>query len=445
MMRNPRLAIVLILAASGAAACGWPMRAAFLLEPRGQVVPIEGFEDVRAVDGYPSAAFQKSFDEVAEKAAERVARHDPAEGKPRVNMLVLSSGGVNGAFGAGILTEWTVRGDRPDFDIVTGVSVGALMAPFAYAGPAFDARVEGLFRRLDPSDLHHEKGVLASVMWDESLMDNRSLRQRIASGIDLPLVEAMAARHEAGARCYVGSTNLDMGEFVVWDLGAIATRRSEAAVELIRKVLTASASIPVVYPPVRFDHGDRGELHVDGAVMRSLFLPELLYDCHAAAAKAGIDWQDFDVTAYVIHNGSLRSRPDEVQRDTLGIATRTVTMMSYTMVADHVLHLFMLTRVWGANFRFLTMPDGLELDINSFTADDTERLYLLGQGMIREQEPWQDRPPGYVANDEIRALAVRGSSLGAGVVTPEGSGALARIEQELKALRAEVRELRERR
>ena len=65
--------------------------------------------------------------------------------------------------------------------------------------------------------------------------------------------------------------------------------------------------------------------------------------------------------------------------------------------------------------------------------------------MIREQEPWQDRPPGYVANDEIRALAVRGSSLGAGVVTPEGSGALARIEQELKALRAEVRELRERR
>ncbi len=432
-----------LLALFALAACGWPARAAYILEPRGRVVPIEGFEDVRAVDGYRSAAFQRSFDEVALRAAARAKDRDADSGKPQVNMLVLSSGGVNGAFGAGILTEWTQRGDRPEFDLVTGVSVGSLIAPFAFAGPEFDGRIEQLFRRIDPTDLHREKGLITSVMWDESLMDNRRLRGSIERGVDQELIEAVADRHETGGRCYVGTTNLDMGEFVIWDIGAIATRRNEAAVELIRKVLTASASIPVVYPPVRFEHGQRDELHVDGAVMRPLFLPESVYDCHVSATNAGIDWHDFDVTTYVIHNGSLRSRPVHVQRDTLGIATRTVTMMSYTMVADHVLHLFMLTRVWNANFRFLTMPDGLELDISEFTANDTERLYLLGQGMIREEHPWQDRPPGYVANNQLRNLDVNGNALSA--VSAARPDRLTQIVDELRALRAEVRELRQQR
>ena len=124
-MRYGFLAFLLVVSS-----CGWPLRSAFLLEPRGQVVPIADFEDVRAVDGYASAAFQKSFDEAAQKHAERLAQHDGAEGKPEFNMLILSSGGVNGAFGAVILTAWSDRGDRPDFWIVTGVSVGAHMATY---------------------------------------------------------------------------------------------------------------------------------------------------------------------------------------------------------------------------------------------------------------------------------------------------------------------------
>ena len=230
-----------------------------------------------------------------------------------------------------------------------------------------------------------------------------------------------------------------MGEFIVWDLGAIASRRSPAALELIRKVLTACASIPVIYPPVRFEHDTRDELHVDGAVMRPLFMPENVFDYHLSAARAGIRWADFDVFTYVIHNGSLRSRPVEVQRDTLGIATRTVTMMSYTMVVDHVLHLFMLSRIWGAKFRFMTMPDGLELDITHFTASDTERLFLLGQGMIREDRPWQDRPPGFVASNEFRQLQGNGQTMR---LATTDADPLVRIENELKALRAEIRALR---
>ena len=132
--------------------CGLPARVAFLIEPRGRVAPIVGFEEVRAVDGYPSQAFQASFDEIGRFAAMRAEQHrrEGLPGNPRINILVLSSGGVNGAFGAGILTEWTARGDRPRFDMVTGVSVGALMAPFAFAGPRSTRASRVCFARSTP-------------------------------------------------------------------------------------------------------------------------------------------------------------------------------------------------------------------------------------------------------------------------------------------------------
>ena len=333
--------------------CGWPLRSALISEVHGRIDPIDGFEDVRGVDGYPSESMQASFDESIAKLAATDAKEN---GRRAYDMLVLSSGGVNGAFGAGILTEWSVRGDRPEFWFVTGVSVGALMAPFAFAGPQFDDRLESLFRRIESSDLHEEKGVLGSVLWDESLMDSSPLRRSIDRAIDMELVEAIAEGHEAGRRCFVGSTNLDVGDFVVWDLGAIATRRSEEAMELIKRVLAASAAIPVVYPPVRFQLGGRDELHVDGAVMRPLFIPQNVFDGYASAEKAEISWDDVDATLYVVHNGSLRPRPVDVQRETLAIAMRTVMMMSYTMVSEHILHLYMLSRAWGGRVPFSDPP-----------------------------------------------------------------------------------------
>lgn len=425
-----------------AAACGWPSRSAALAEPPTSLLPLPGFEDVRAVDGYPNAAFQESF----EAAIASFARTPvPADGRRNFDMLVLSSGGVNGSFGAGILTGWTRRGDRPDFRAVTGVSVGALMAPFVFAGPEYDHRLEELFRRIQPDSLHREKDVLTSVLWDESLTDNAPLKASIARWVDEPLLRAVAARHAEGRRCWVGSTNLDIGHFCVWDLGAIASRGTPEALELFRSVLTASSAIPVVYPPVLFRHGDRDELHADGAVIRPLFIPQNVFDCHLAAERAGLNWDDVDTTMYVVHNGSLRPCPVDVQRDTLEIAIRTVTMMSYTMVQEHVLHLYMLSRVWGAQFRFHTLPDGLELPIDTFTPEDTNRLFLLGRGLMERREPWQTAPPGYVVRSEIELIEpvkIGGAAPAdaAGTAGADDIGQrLHRIEQALEELRRELR------
>jgi len=446
-MQHPRfahtLSVLALLAGHGLVAlgltgCGYPLRKeltpAAAVSPR-SLPPIAGFEGVRAVDGYRDAAFQASFDETVEKLA--AIQVKPGE-RRKFPMLVLSSGGVNGSFGAGILSAWSARGDRPDFWIVTGVSVGALMSPFVFAGPEFDERLCALFRRISPSDMHREKGLLSSVLWDESLMDNSPLRESIVKGCDRELLEAVAQKHEMGHRLYVGSTNLDTGSFVIWDMGAIAIRRSEAALELFREVLRASASIPVVYPPTLFQTVEGEELHADGAVVRPLFIPQNVFDGYASADRAGISWDDVDATLYVIHNGSLRPSPVTVQRDTIGIAMRTVTMMSYTMVTEHVLHLFMLARAWGADFRFHTMANGSELSVENFTPDDTEALFAMGQSRITDEIPWLEAPPGYVLREDLNRIAPSVQKAPA-PETPLLLERMERMENALEALREELR------
>jgi hypothetical protein len=420
------------------------------LEPKA----IEGFDGVRAYDGFPSVAFQEAFDETARKFAERDVAVD---GTRHFDMLVLSSGGVNGAFGAGVLTSWTKRGDRPEFWIVTGVSVGALMAPFVFAGPQFDERIEELFRSRKPSDLHREKGVISSVLWDESLADNQPLVDLITEGMDEDLMNAMADRHEEGRRCWVGSTNMDIGQFCVWDLGAIATRRSPEALELMRQVLTASAAIPVVYPPVRFESEEGSELHSDGAVTRPMFLPNNVFDAKVSVERAGLDWAEIKRRMFVIHNGCMRPSPATLQRDTLAIATRTVLMMSYTMAAEHVLHLYLLSRAWGAEFQFHTMPPGQELELTTFKPEDTDRLFVLGQGLMEREEPWLDSPPGYVLGpdlERIRPVDTESQRAGgpvAAAATPEEpkldvdvAGHLQRIAVQIQKLQDTVQKLCER-
>lgn len=421
-------------------ACGLPSRSALLLEKKGTLPELPNYSGVRAIDGFENEAFQDSFDEAMEKFVERPI---PEDGRRDFDILVLSSGGVNGSFGAGILQGWSSREEgRPDFEIVTGVSVGSLLAPFAFAGSEFDARVEKLFRRLNPEDLHESKGALTAAIFDESLLDNTPLRELIERGIDQELVDAIVKGHDEGRRLYVGSTNLDLGEFVVWDLGAVAKTGGDDAVPMIRKILAASASIPVAYPPTRFEveGSDKDELHVDGAVIRPLFLPQGVFDGYQSAKDVGLSWDDVDATMYVITNGSLRSLPAEVERDTFDIAMRSIVLMSYTMIGEDILHLYMLSRVWGAEFRFLALEDGVELSVADFTDKETEKLFLLGRGQMERPDPWDPQPPGYIARGDLsRIQPVRENADEQEADERSVEQRLDSLEQMLIEMRAEMR------
>lgn len=380
--------------------CALPARQAVLPFHEGDFRPLPRFENVRAIDGFPNAFLQESLD----RSFEAFAQTAPAiDGRRPYDMLVLSSGGVNGAFGAGVLCSWTNRG-RPDFWFISGVSVGALMCPFVFAGAEYDDRLERLFRGISPEALHEQNSVLGSVLWGESLMDNSPLVEMVESEVDEELLSRVADRHAAGRRLFVGTTNLDSGQFVVWDMGAIASEGSVEALTLFRQVLVASASIPVVYPPQRIKNGKEDELHVDGAVMRPLFIPQNVVDVELSASRAGFGTEDVAATMWVIHNGSLRSTPETVARSTFDIAIRTVLTMSYMSVQVHILNLYILSRVWGARFRFLTMAPELELSVDAFTKEDTDELFEYGFDLLRSGSAWSDAPPGYVVDEEIRQI-----------------------------------------
>lgn len=200
------------------------------------------------------------------------------------DLLALSGGGADGAYGAGLLVGWSERGDRPVFEVVTGVSTGALMAPFAFIGPSGDAELSQAFT--DGRSDHLLEARWAMAISGPGLFRQRPLRALIASSITAEVLNQVAAGHRQGRRLYVATTSLDTQGQVVWDMGAVAETGSR---DLFINILTASASIPGVFPPVFIDvqRNDRmvRELHVDGRTTSNFFvtpermmLDEALFD-----------------------------------------------------------------------------------------------------------------------------------------------------------------------
>jgi len=226
------------------------------------------------------------------------------------NYLALSGGGMNGAYGAGFLIGWTARGDRPNFDIVTGISVGALIAPMAFLGPRYDRRLERIFANLAVQRTTGP-GVLAALLGAPAIADNRSLRSAIAQIVDEQALNEIAAEHRAGRRLFIGTTNLDAERPVVWDIGAIANSNIVNRLELVQTIMLASAAVPGIFPPVlirvNVDGHPYDELHVDGGVTQQVVLLPGGVDPKAPRARG---------TLYVIYNGTIEPQRDAIEHVT---------------------------------------------------------------------------------------------------------------------------------
>lgn len=238
-------------------------------------------KDVRAqIPGFEGVRFTiEEAEESLAAAADRLELPKTLWTGDDFNILAISGGAAGGAFGAGVLVGLTKAGKRPDFAIVTGVSTGAFMAPFAFLGPDWDDRLtEGYVggRAAQLLSLTSLSPVLT-----ESLFRADALESLIDPFLDLAMLDAVAAEHARGRRLLVATTNLDSQKSCIWDMGEIASRGGERALQLFRDVLVASASLPGLFPPRRFaceaDGGAYEEMHVDGGVAAQLFvMPEAL-------------------------------------------------------------------------------------------------------------------------------------------------------------------------
>lgn len=289
-------------------------------------------------------------------SAQTFAELERAAEDGRVNILSLSGGGAGGAFGAGALVGWTRSGTRPAFQLVTGVSVGALIAPLAFLGPDWDPV---LTRALGGGSTEHlmQRNLIGTLFGNSSVYRGEPLRDLVDAFLSDALLEAVAREYRRGRRLFIETTDLDKGEPVIWDMGAIALHGGKKARTLFRDVLVASASIPVVFPPVvirvREDGRSYDEMHVDGATTVPLFLgPEV----SALVTRGAPHLENFK--AYVLVNGQLGRFPS-----TTKISARRILARGFDTNLTHGIRAALALAYnfadhYGMQFELTAVPTG---------------------------------------------------------------------------------------
>jgi predicted acylesterase/phospholipase RssA len=373
------------------------------LLPRNAVPPelveqatIPHLPDVRAWAGRPSPAMTRDLEA---SFAQEVPEDFPkgADGVVEYAHLAISGGGPNGAFGAGLLNGWTTTGKRPVFKIVTGVSTGALMAPFAFLGPPYDTALREFYTTTSSRNIFRVLSIIPQLLGGDSLADSGPLASLIEQHVDDALLAKVADAHRRGRRLYVGTVDLDAQQFVVWNMGLIATSGRPEALELFRKVMLASASVPIAFPPVFFEVEVRGrrydEMHVDGAVAARLFLTGGVFDSLIIGQRGGRGpgRENF----YVIHNGQLPPVAETTPRSLRGIASRTLQAAGRAGVVGDIFRLYAVALATEASLYWITIPEDVEIEGSEvFDPVVMGRLYELGYRKGTEGPAWVTDPPG---------------------------------------------------
>ncbi len=357
--------------------------------------------DVAVVPGidrarYPGDALPPCSEEWSEEATEEeLAGRYGSIMHTEHHYLAISGGGANGAYGAGILVGWTEAGDRPEFTVVTGISTGALTAPFAFLGPDYDDELREVYTIFETADLIESRGRLALFRRDATV-DSAPLRAMIAKYVDDEMIARIAAEHAKGRSLVIGTTNLDTMRPIVWNITRIAASDAPDRGELIRDILLASAAIPAALPPVMFEveaNGQRyDEMHVDGGTTSQVFF-----------YPAGLDWgqllEEFDVHGrpdlYVIRNARIEPRYKTTDRRATAIAARALSSLLRTQGIADLYRIYTTAQRDGLDYHGAAIPDDFTLEpTEMFDVVYMGELFNLGYERALAGYPWTEHPPG---------------------------------------------------
>lgn len=315
---------------------------------------------------------------------------------PPVNFLVISGGGDHGAFGAGLLNGWTAAGNRPEFKIVTGVSTGALIAPFAFLGPAYDERLKKLYTTLSPEDIIKKRWILSAITSD-AMADNSPLWHLIEQEVDESLLKAIAAEHEKGRILLISTVDLDARHSVIWNLTKIAASGDPKALNLTRSIMIASAAIPGAFPPVMIDVEADGnfyqEMHVDGGTMSQLFIYPPGLHVKDESTKEDVVRGRY---AYIIRNAKLDPLWASVERQTMSIAERAISSLIQTQGVGDLYRVYLITQRDGVDFNLAFVPASFNAPHpEEFDTEYMRALFKVGYDMAVKGYPWSKTPPGF--------------------------------------------------
>ena len=313
---------------------------------------------------------------------------------PPAYFLAVSGGGHNGAFGAGLLTGWTAAGTRPEFKVVTGISTGALIAPFAFLGSRYDQQLEQVYTTISQRDIFKKRGMIKGFFSD-GLADTSPLKQMVARFVDRPMLDAIAAEYKKGRLLFVATAELDALQPVVWNMTAIAASPDPRAAELFHSVLVASASIPGAFPPVMIDVTVGGrhyqEMHADGGTIAQVFL-------YPPSAKAYIGGRlvERKRVLYIIRNARLDPDWQSINRRTLPVAARAISSLTQTQGVGDLYRIYATAQRDGLDYNLAYIPSSFNVVAKEeFDQDYMKQLYAVGRSMAQQGYPWEKVPPGF--------------------------------------------------
>ena len=376
-------------------------------EPPRNPVPYEHIDRVDVVD-MPGVRVwgDKLSDVLHQDLVQSIQNEKPGlfprgpDGAFQYRGLSLSGGGDHGALGAGFLKGWSASGSRPTFKIVSGISTGALIAPLALLGSEYDDDLEAAFTTVSATDIYETKSILRAY-WRESLADNHPLEELVHKFISDEVIDAVAQAHLNGQRLLIGTTNFDAQRPVIWNMGVVANSQHPKAYEIFRKILVASASIPVLFPPVLIDVESDGavyeEMHVDGGTVGQMFFYGAAIGWRKVLSEAsGVDDPEDQSTLFLIIDGEVDPEYQHVRRRLTPITNRTIGTLIKVSAWSALYRMYLHARADGYEFRFVGLPDDYESEsTHPYDPADMKRMFNIGYEMGRSGKDWRSTPPGF--------------------------------------------------
>jgi len=388
--------IVLLVAIASVAACSTLPRHPVPLEKQASA-DVPAMEDIRAISGRSNPAFEEDVLDSERQYRSHRGMHRAA--RLELDLLVLSGGGDHGAFGAGFLYGWTRSGTRPEFKLVTGVSTGALIAPFAFLGSRYDDALKEAYTTINAGDIYNPR--LFSVLWNDAFANTGPLADLIERYFTGDFIAQVADAHRQGRRLWIATTNLDADRLVVWNMGAIAQSGDPDALNLFRRIILASSSIPGVFPPVLIDVELDGEtfdeMHVDGGVKAQLFINAETLNISSLKKKYEVveggrpDWRIF-----IIRNAEVGPHPRQVPRKISAITSRSLASLLKSQGRSDLERIYIMARDNGIDFNWVSVPTAYEPQTSEpFDRAEMNRMFEMGYELGSKGDAWRTQPPGF--------------------------------------------------
>jgi Patatin-like phospholipase len=404
------LLIAILLVFTG---CSLPERLTAVPQSETTLAQISGIPNARYFPDTQIDLMAQETLAARNREAATLAQEDHRGPLPEANLLAVSGGGADGAFGAGLLTGWTEAGTRPEFKLVTGISTGALTAPFAFLGSAWDDKLTAVYTGIKPSDVFESRRATAAI-WNDAMSDTAPLWRLISRFANQDMLDAIAREYAKGRLLLIGTTDLDARRPVIWNIGAIAASGQPQALDLFRKILLASAAIPAFFPPVLIDAEVNGqryqEMHVDGGAIAQMFLyPPAL--AHAELLRSA---RPRPIRAWLIRNSRLDPDWASVERSTMGIAQDAITTMIQTSGMNDVNRLYLAAMRDHVDYNLAYI--GRDFTVKpkeNFDPVFMRALYDYGRTKARAGYPWAKRPPWIPAGETVFSAAPIPRAVGA--------------------------------